>query len=134
MGCISSPLGPNTSYYKGKTAEKRSRNKIRAKTGKSQVTQARTVVREGRTTVRLPPRAVVGPTVNPWWALPGQVRPLPLRYILCSLGLIDSICTEPLNLTISSPLLSTTHSYSHAFYKSLRDIRRYYPSFDPYYA
>ena len=60
--------------------------KSRAKTGKSRATQVRTVVREGRMTVRLPPQPVVGPTVSPWKALFGPVRPLPLRCVLSSLG------------------------------------------------
>jgi len=52
-----------------------------------------------------------------------------------SISLIESICTELLDLTpTSSPLLPTTASYMHAFHESLADIRGYCPSFDPYYA
>ena len=58
--------------------------KSRAKTGKPQTTQAHTTVRVGRTVVRLPPRAVVGPTVSSWWALPGQV-PMLLQRRVCAL-------------------------------------------------
>jgi len=49
------------------------------KTTKLKATQARTAV-------RLPPRAVVVPTVSSWSALPGPVRPRPLRCVLSSLG------------------------------------------------
>jgi len=52
-----------------------------------------------------------------------------------SIGHINSICTKPLDLTlISSPLLSTTSSYFHAFHESLGGIRAYYPSIHPYCA
>ena len=36
--------------------------------------------------VRLPPRAVVGPTVSPWWALSLPVCLLLQRCVLCSFG------------------------------------------------
>jgi len=52
-----------------------------------------------------------------------------------SVGLIDPICNEPLDLTpISSPLPPTTPSHVHAFHESLGDLRGCYPSFNPYYA
>jgi len=45
---------------------------------------------------------------------------------------IHPICTEPLALApISSPLLSTTASHLHAFYRSLSDIKGYNFSFKP---
>jgi len=51
------------------------------------------------------------------------------------IGVIDSVCPEPLNLTPTlSPLHPTTPSYVHAYQESLDDIREYNPSFDPYYA
>jgi len=52
-----------------------------------------------------------------------------------SIGLIDPICNEPLDLTPTlSLLLPTTSSHLHAYYESLDDISGYNPSFDPYSA
>jgi len=48
---------------------------------------------------------------------------------------IKPIYTKPLDsMPISSPLLTTTPSYAHAFLEFLGDIRGYSPSFDPYCA
>uniref|UniRef100_A0A7C9D8N3 Uncharacterized protein n=1 Tax=Opuntia streptacantha TaxID=393608 RepID=A0A7C9D8N3_OPUST len=80
-------IGQIYPHYKAKTKQKRAgKTKSREKRGKTQKAQARTVVRVGRTAVRLPPWAVVGPTVSPWWALPGPFRLLPLHCVLSSLG------------------------------------------------
>jgi len=58
----------------------------------------------GRTAVHLPPWAVVGPTVSPWWALPGPVPiflecrvlsyfgPRDVPWILPALGLLGLLC------------------------------------------
>jgi len=55
--------------------------------------------------------------------------------ITLSIGVINPICNESLNLTpISSPLPPTTPSYMHAFHDFLGDIRGYSASFDPYCA
>jgi len=52
-----------------------------------------------------------------------------------SFGHIGLTFVQSLDLTlILSPLLPTTPSHLHAFYKFLCDIRGYNPSFDPYYA
>jgi len=49
-----------------------------------------------------------------------------------SIGVIDSICTQSLNLTpTSSPLLLTTPSHLYAFYEYLGDIRRSHSTFNP---
>ena len=43
------------------------------------------------------------------------------------------ICSEPLNsMPILTPLLPTTPSQFNEFHKSLRDIKGYYPSLNPY--
>ena len=52
-----------------------------------------------------------------------------------TIGLIDRIYSEPLDLTpTSSPLLPTTPSHLHAYHESLCDNKGYNPSFDPYCA
>ena len=52
-----------------------------------------------------------------------------------NIRLIDSICTEPLDLTpISSLLLFANPFNFHAFYESLGDIRGFHPFFDLYCA
>jgi len=51
-----------------------------------------------------------------------------------SIGLINSICTQLLNLTPTSfPLFPTTSSYVHAYHDPLGHITAYNHSFDPYY-
>jgi len=58
-----------------------------------------------------------------------------MRSTTPSIGLINPICSEPLELTPTSSLLPpTTPSPAHAFRESLSDRRGYYPSFDPYCA
>uniref|UniRef100_A0A7C8Z4E0 Uncharacterized protein n=1 Tax=Opuntia streptacantha TaxID=393608 RepID=A0A7C8Z4E0_OPUST len=70
----------DTSYYKGKKPEKcAGKQRGTKKTAESQAAQARTAV-------RLPPQAVAGSTVSPWWALSLQVRLLLQRCVLCSFG------------------------------------------------
>ena len=80
------------------------KNEEPRKTGKNQQAQARTVVRAGRTAVRLPPRAVLGPTVSPWWPLPSPVPiflecrilsyfgPRDVPWILPALGMLGLLC------------------------------------------
>jgi len=52
-----------------------------------------------------------------------------------SIDHIDSICTEPLDLTpISTPLFLTTPSHLHVFHEFIGDIRGYNPSLDLYCA
>ena len=54
--------------------------------------------------------------------------------VVPSIKLIDSICTELVDLTpISSPLVSVT-SHLHAFHESLGNIRGFPPPFDSCYA
>jgi len=50
-----------------------------------------------------------------------------------SIGLLDSICVEPLDsMPMSSSFLPITPSHLHTFHESLGDIRGSPPLFDPY--
>ena len=66
----SPPRCLDTCFFKGKTAkiENKMRRKMKRHEEKLQIGE-----RGGRTAVRPPPRAVVGPTISLWWPLAGPI-------------------------------------------------------------
>jgi len=105
----SPPRCLDTCFFKGKTAK--TENKTRRKTirheGKLQIGEGDTrPCYPGRTAVRPPPRAVVGPTVSPWWPLAGPVfdASRTLRFVLFLVRVL-CLCWVILGLFLLSSLI-----------------------------